>query len=111
MQPDPAATLEAIRAELAPEADRPGRVRPNPYLLLCAAAEVIEYQRAQVAQHLDDALLIACQDTTEYDNALTDRVCDRLMGAITDDREPCFGGERLNMLVRLIRDLKAQACA
>ncbi|MCD0160310.1 hypothetical protein IHN63_03215 [Deinococcus sp. 6YEL10] len=51
----------------------------------------------------------ASQDTTDYDNAVTETVCDRLLDAIAGKGEPSFGGPRLNMIVRLIRDLRAQA--
>lgn len=63
--------------------------------------EAVEYHQA--------LMTVACQDTTDYDNAVTETVCDRLLEVIAGQGEPSFGGPRLNMIVRLIRDLRAQA--
>lgn len=65
-------------------------------------------RNAQLEESKEGMMLALCTDTYEYDNALCDVVCDKILGLLIDGREPSFGGPRLNALVRLIRSAMAQ---
>ena len=62
----------------------------------------------QLEESREGMMLALCTDTYEYDNALCDVVCDKILDMLIDGSEPSFGGARLNALVRLIRSAMAQ---